>query len=96
MDFEWDEAKNEANKLKHGIGFERAIAIFDGRVRTIVDTRFDYGETRQISFGMVDVALILAVVHTDRHGRVRIISARRASAKERLFYEGPLPTRTDQ
>ncbi len=67
MNFEWDEAKNAANKLKHGIGFERAVAIFQGRVRTIVDTRFDYGETRQISFGALDDATILAVVHTDRN-----------------------------
>ena len=96
MDFEWDDAKNEANMLKHGIGFDRAIAIFDGRVRTVVDTRFDYGEKREISFGMVDENLILTVVHTDRSGRKRIISARRASARERQFYEGPLPTRTDQ
>ena len=90
MDFEWDEAKNAANKLKHGIGFERAVDIFQGRVRTIVDSRFDYGETRQISFGALDEATILTVVHTDRSGRRRIISARRASIRERSFYEGPL------
>lgn len=90
MTFEWDEAKNQANKLKHGIGFERAVRIFEGRVRTIVDGRFDYGETRQISFGALDDKTILTVVHTDRNERCRIISARRASARERMFYEGPL------
>lgn len=90
MDFEWDEAKNAANKLKHGIGFERAVTIFDGRVRTVVDDRFDYGEVRSVSFGKLGDATILAVVHTDRSGRRRLISARRASAKERTFYEAPL------
>jgi uncharacterized protein len=91
MNFEWDEAKNAANKLKHGIGFERAVEIFQGRVRTLVDSRFEYGETRQISVGTLEDSIILTVVHTDRNGRCRIISARRASARERSFYEGPLP-----
>ena len=90
MIFEWDDAKNAANKLKHGISFERAVLIFEGRVRTVVDDRLDYGERREISFGALDDATILTVVHTDRSGRRRLISARRASAKERTFYERPL------
>lgn len=90
MDFEWDEAKNATNKLKHGISFERAVTIFEGRVRTVVDDRLDYGEVREISFGALGDATIVAVVHTDRSGRRRLISARRASAKERTFYERPL------
>lgn len=95
MEFEWDEAKDKANTIKHGISFARAIAIFEGRVRTVTDDRFDYGEKRELSFGMIDQTLILTVVHTDRNGRKRIISARPASVKERQFYEGPLPTRAD-
>jgi hypothetical protein len=49
VDFEWDDAKNEANLAKRGIDFDDAISIFDGRVLERVDTRRDYGETRIIA-----------------------------------------------
>ena len=90
MDFEWDEAKNTANKLKHGISFVQAVSIFEGRVRTVVDDRFDYGEVRKISFGALEDGTIVAVVHTERSGNRRLISVRLASARERTFYERPL------
>ena len=86
MDFEWNEAKNTTNKIKHGLSFERAIAIFNGPVVTREDTRRDYGERREISVGRLDAVLIIAVIHTDRLGRRRIISARPASPKERKLY----------
>lgn len=44
--FEWDENKNQANILKHGVGFEEAIQIFDNSIYSIIDTRHDYGETK--------------------------------------------------
>ncbi len=87
MVFEWDEAKNRQNLAKHGICFEEAIAIFDGPVLTATDPRA-YGKLREISFGWLGSRVVLAVVHTDRSGVLRIISARCASGKERrLFYE---------
>jgi uncharacterized DUF497 family protein len=87
IEFEWDEAKNQANIAKHGISFVQAQKIFGGAVWSRVDQRMDYGETRLISVGMLEQAAIIVVVaHTERTGKMRIISARRANRKERRRY----------
>tara|TARA_R110002124_G_scaffold227736_1_gene392941 strand:+ start:355 stop:639 length:285 start_codon:yes stop_codon:yes gene_type:complete len=86
--FEWDEAKNAANIAKHGLSFKEAVQAFDGPVFTIVDDRVDYGELREISIGLIEDRAIIAIVHTDRQGRTRLISARRANRKERALYHG--------
>ena len=85
MTFEWDEAKSQANVRKHGIDFETAKRIFDGPVVTGIDQRKDYGEDRYITIGRVTRSLIV-VAHTHREGRVRLISARPASRKEKQAY----------
>ena len=85
MSFEWDEAKNQANIRKHGVSFETARRTFDGPVLTWVDERMDYGEVRHVSIGKVGNAVVV-VAHTDRDGRMRLISARPASRKERQAY----------
>ena len=85
MAFEWDEAKNRANTVKHGIDFETARRIFDGPVLTRRDQRRDYGEERRVSLGRVDTAVIV-VAHTSRNGNVRLISARPASRAERRIW----------
>ena len=88
--FEWDETKSRANVAKHGVSFETASRIFEGPVLTKADARRDYGEVREISIGAVEATTILAVVHTDRSGRTRIISARPAKRQERRRYEEAL------
>jgi uncharacterized DUF497 family protein len=93
--FEWDEDKNAANIAKHGVSFQRASRIFESRVLTVIDSRADYGEVREISIGIVEAILFLTVVHTDRQGVARIISARRANRAERRRYEEALRTRAD-
>lgn len=85
MDFEWDEAKDQANVVKHGITFATARRIFCGVTMTWTDSRRDYGETREISIGQVDEAVVV-VAHTRREERIRLISARPASRKERKAY----------
>jgi uncharacterized DUF497 family protein len=85
--FEWDGDKNAANIAKHGVGFERASRIFEGPVLTEIDDRADYGEIREISIGAIDRVLFLTVVHTDRTGLIRMISARRANRAERRRYD---------
>ena len=91
MDFEWDEAKNQSNIKKHLISFEEAQTIFEGEVFTVADDRFHYSEERYISLGELVLAqgsLIIAVVHTERGERTRLISARKASPREqRQYYE---------
>ena len=87
MDFEWDEEKNKANLAKHGIAFEEAALIFRGLTLTEIDDRQDYGETREISIGQLPEQVVVVVVHTDRRGVIRIISARLANRAERRKYD---------
>ena len=90
MEFEWDEAKNRRNVEKHGVSFELAQKIFDGPVVTWIDDREHHGEDRYISIGMVEAIATLVVVHMDRAGRTRLISARPASRRERRNYHAQI------
>lgn len=86
MIFEWDEEKNKKNILKHKISFEEAGLIFNGLTLTIIDSKKDYGEIREISIGQLSEQLIVTIVHTDRNGVARLISARPANKAERKKY----------
>jgi uncharacterized DUF497 family protein len=81
MRFDWDESKRLANIKKHGVDFADAATIFDSDVFTIEDQRFDYGETRYITFGLFQ-SCVIVVAHTDDNETIRIISARKASKHE--------------
>jgi uncharacterized protein len=81
MEFEWDETKSQANRLKHGFDFTFAIRIFNGPVRQWADLR-PRDEARVVAVGQVD-ALYVTVIYTRRSGRYRIISARPARRDER-------------
>lgn len=83
--FEWDEAKNKSNIAKHGISFEQAKTIFEGAVLTLPSPY--KGEKRELSIGLYKSEVLIVVVHTDRSGKTRIISARPAKRKERNYYE---------
>lgn len=86
MRFEWDEDKNLENIQKHGISFERAKTIFDGIVLTKIDDSQDYDEIREKSYGFMAGVVLVVVIHTDRNGKIRIISARKATKKERRAF----------
>jgi uncharacterized DUF497 family protein len=86
MEFDWDSAKNEANLKKHGISFDEAKHIFDGPTLTRLDDRRDYSENREISLGALSPDVVLVVVHTERRDKIRLISARKASRRERKVY----------
>ncbi len=87
-EFEWDENKNQLNKLKHEISFEEATEIFHYPRYKLVDSRLNYGEVRYIGIGTNNQIVVLTVVFTERESRIRIISALRASKKEKkLYYE---------
>ena len=86
MRFEWNEAKNRANIHKHGVDFDTAKRIFDGPVATWIDHRKNYGEERHVSVGRVEHGALIVVAHTDRDWRIRLISARPASRKEKQAY----------
>ena len=88
LTFEWDEAKNSANFTKHGIAFEQACEVFlDPFSVTIPDPDHSVVEERFVTIGAVSTGPIVVASHTDRENVVRIISARRASRKERREYE---------
>ncbi len=85
MRFEWDEAKRESNLLKHGIDFIDAEKVFDGETITIPDNRFDYGEDRFITLGLLDERVVV-IIHTETDEVIRIISVRKASKNEEISY----------
>jgi uncharacterized DUF497 family protein len=85
--FEWDDEKNLANRRKHGISFEEASTIFDGPVLSLEDEG-EHSEVRERSYGLIGGVVVACVVHTDRDGTTRIISARKATRNERKhFYD---------
>ena len=86
MTFEWDEEKNRKNIQKHGIDFNDAKDVFkDPKRLTSPDQRKNYGEERWKTVGAI-LGLIFSVIFTLRNSAIRIISARRASRKEREEY----------
>lgn len=87
MEFEWDAAKERANRSKHGIGFLEAISVFgDEREFVIHDAGHSADEDRFLSVGVSVRARVLVVCYTERGGVTRIISARRATKHEQQTY----------
>lgn len=88
MEFEWDTDKAARNRDKHGVSFEEAATVFgDPLAITYDDPDHSDVEDRYLTFGHSSQGILLVVSHTDRDERTRIISARRASRKERKQYE---------
>ena len=88
LEFEWDPAKARANLRKHAVSFEEAATVFgDPLSVTIGDPLHSTGEQRFIIVGRSRQGRIIVVVHVDRGHRVRIISARLATRRERRKYE---------
>jgi uncharacterized DUF497 family protein len=85
MRFEWDEQKRLANIKKHGIDFVDVPAIFKNDIVTVIDDRFDYGETRYQTLGLLRTRVIM-VVHTESETVIRLISARKANKYEEKIY----------
>ena len=92
MKFEWSDEKNKSNIQKHNISFEEAKEVFlDPMQISKLDYRFDYFEERWITLGATtkEKILVVANIFFDEDGKeiIRIISARQANQKERIFYE---------
>jgi len=88
MKFEWDLKKAEKNKRKHEISFQEGGSIFgDSLAITFADPDRSEDEDRFITFGLSAQKRLLAVAHTDRGNKIRIISVRRMTRKERKIYE---------
>ena len=88
LNFEWDGRKAKANVAKHGVSFEEAATVFaDPLSLTIPDPDHSQVEERFIILGKSHTGKLLVVVHTERGDNLRIISARRASRRERKNHE---------
>jgi uncharacterized DUF497 family protein len=88
MRFEWDRKKAGANELKHGVTFQEAATVFgDSLAITFADPDHSVGEHRYITFGLSRFNRLLVVSHADRGDRVRIISGRLMTPRERNIYE---------
>jgi uncharacterized DUF497 family protein len=81
MKLSYDPAKRAMTLAERGLDFEDAPRLFAGRLKTVVDDRFDYGEVRWLSYGWID-GVAVAIVWTDRGETKRIISMRRMHDEE--------------
>jgi uncharacterized protein len=79
------QAKRLANLRKHGIDFLDVSVVLEGDTLTVEDNRYDYGEQRFVTFGLLQ-GLVMAIVHSDRNDSIRIISARKATRYEQKIY----------
>lgn len=87
MKFEWDAEKAEKNLQKHGIAFEDAVGVFHDEARIeMYDFKHSIEEDRYIAIGRV--RNVLFVVFVERADRIRLISARMATRKEKEMYYG--------
>jgi uncharacterized DUF497 family protein len=88
MEFEWDPEKATVNLAKHGVAFPDAATVFGDPVAiTYSDPDHSDDVDRFLTFGHTSEGHLLVVSHTDRDDRTRIISARRATRKEKKLYE---------
>jgi uncharacterized DUF497 family protein len=88
LQFDWDEAKATRNFEKHAVTFHEASSVFrDPLAKVVPDPTGASGEDRAIMVGHSDQGRLLLVVFTERADRIRVISAREPTRRERLGYE---------
>ena len=88
MEFEADPLKAAQNFKKHKVSFEEAASVFgDAMAYTFADPDHSVGEARWLTFGMSGRGRVIAVIYTERRGKVRLISTRVATKNERKIYE---------
>ncbi|WP_260293073.1 BrnT family toxin [Sedimenticola hydrogenitrophicus] len=91
IDFEWDPTKARSNLRKHGVSFEEAKSVFyDEYAIQFDDVENSEEEDRFLMLGLSNELRVLIVAHCERQSGkiIRIISARKATKKERKFYRG--------
>ena len=85
--YDWDHAKNAINILKHGVSFLEAESVLDSeRSRVTFDAEHSHVEVRFLTIGWSNLGRLLLVVTSEDGPRPRIISARRATKRERDEY----------
>lgn len=95
--FIWDEQKNRANRRKHGVSFEAATRVFRDPFVIFPQDREADGEPRWQAIGKAGDTVLLLVAHAyeedNEEETIRIISARRATAREEEVYFGQFHSR---
>jgi uncharacterized DUF497 family protein len=86
MDYQWDPNKAKSNLKKHGVRFADAVSVFEDEDAITLEDEHE-SENRFITIGRDILLRILVVVYTFRGHIIRIISARKATARERKIYE---------
>jgi hypothetical protein len=88
LTFEWDEVKARENLKKHKVAFDEGKTIFnDPFLLTFPDVDTSGAEERYVNIGLSAKERVLVSIHTERQGKIRIISCRKATARERRHYE---------
>jgi uncharacterized DUF497 family protein len=87
VQFEWNEDKNRRNLRKHGIDFDTASLVFDDPHYVAVLDRIVDDEERWQTIGIAGGVAVVTVAHTLSEDLIRIISARKATPRERRSYE---------
>lgn len=88
MEFEWDANKAALSLSKHGVSFTEAMTVFGDPLETMIpDPGPSDTELRFVSVGLSEAGRLLVVAYTECDGRIRIISAREATPRERRQYE---------
>ncbi len=88
MIYEWDPAKAAANLRKHKVSFMEGASVFlDPSALTFLDPDHSEAEDREVTIGFSTKSRMIFVSHCERNGRIRIISSRKVTQKEKLQYE---------
>jgi uncharacterized DUF497 family protein len=85
MKFVFDPKKRRLNKIRHGLDLVEAERVFSGETFTRPDHRFDYGEMRFSTVGLLEAEAVV-IAHTETDDTIRVISMRKAERHEREYY----------
>jgi uncharacterized DUF497 family protein len=85
MEFTWSERKRAVNLREHGIDFVDAHLVFEGLTFTYEDARFEYGEERFVTLGLL-AGVPVSIAHTESEDEIRVISFRKATSREAKRY----------
>jgi uncharacterized DUF497 family protein len=85
MNFTFDPEKRRRNRIKHGLDLADAERVFAGETFTFPDHRFDYGESRFVTLGLIGVE-VAVIAHTETDDEIRVISMGKAGRHEQKFF----------
>jgi uncharacterized DUF497 family protein len=85
IEFSWSTARRTSNLDRHGLDFADAERVFAGLTFTFEDDRFNYGEQRYVTLGLLD-SLPVSLVHTETSHEIRVISFRQATPSEACIH----------